>query len=106
MHMWRYVMEYDTKKAKGKGGNIKTERNLWNTQGGKVGPDLSECQSFNSVIEKVLAAGCAIIIGRTRDGGSNVLTVLDGDNRHRTYCSTVDEFDDAMRVLDNMFSEP
>jgi hypothetical protein len=99
-------MEYPSKKPKGKGGNIKTERNLWAVKDVTTAPDLRECVGMAGAIENLLRAGCAIIIGRTRDGGANVLTVLDGDNRHKTYCSNADELDDAFRQIDIMFAEP
>jgi len=45
-------------------------------------------------------------VGRTRDGGAMVLTVLDGDNRHRTYCSSTAELEAALESLEAAFTAP
>jgi len=44
----------------------------------------------------VLGAGCAVMLGVTRDGGAVHVTVYDGDEKHRVYVADSVEWDDAM----------
>jgi hypothetical protein len=60
---------------------------------------------LGNTIDRILDSGSAVIIGRTRDGGAVVLTVLEGDVRHKTYCSNADELDEAMRAFDEYFEK-
>lgn len=68
-------------------------------------PALGDVQGLGLAVDKVLDAGCAILIGHTRDGGALVLTVLDGDQRHRTYCSNSDELEAAVKALSFVYEE-
>jgi len=36
-----------------------------------------------------------VMLGSTRDGGAVVITVFDGEQRHRTYCSNDHELENA-----------
>lgn len=92
---------------KGKGGNIVTTRNPFQSTATQKGsaPSLSEATFLGQAVDKLLDAGCAIIIGRTRDGGAVVLTVLDGDERHRTYCSTEVELDNAIAAISDIYDK-
>jgi len=67
---------------------------------------LGDVSRFGLVLDTVLAEGAAVMVGRTRDGGALVLTVLDGDNRHRTYCSTNAELEAALESLESAFTAP
>ncbi len=50
-------------------------------------------------IDKLLESGFAIIFGCTRDGGAISITLLDGDDRHRTYCASQEELNDAFASM-------
>lgn len=66
-------------------------------------PGLDEVSNFGSALDAVLTAGCAIIIGHTRDGGALVLTILDGSERYRTYCSNDEELTAAVKRMHEMY---
>jgi len=85
------------KRGSGKGGDFNTRKNPF-TDKKSAGsrPDFDNVASLGTALDAVLDAECAIIIGQTRDGGCVVLTILDGDDRHRTYCSNEDELDEAV----------
>ena len=50
---------------------------------------------MGGVIDSVLLAGAAVMLGATRDGGAVIITIFDGENRHRTYCSNERELESA-----------
>jgi hypothetical protein len=50
---------------------------------------------------EVVDAGIGVLIGRTRDGGAVSMTVLDGDERFRSYGSTDEEVDAMFGALRN-----
>jgi len=90
---------------KGKGGNFNTQRNPFQ-QGIKAVPNrpsLAECPRLGLAIDRILASGCALILGATRDGGAVCLTILDGEDRHRTYCSTELELDSAIASIEQLY---
>ena len=60
--------------------------------------------SLGLVIDSLLGRGAALVIGRTRNGDAVSITVLDGDERHRTYCHGQDDLDFAFRQLSEMYS--
>lgn len=92
---------------KGKGGNFKSERNPFKNNQPKKGgaPDVAGGQGLVEAIDAALKAGCAIMFGQSRDGGTLVITILDGDARHRTYCSSEEELDAAIAAMVNMYVE-
>lgn len=96
-----------TKKETGKGGNFDTRVNPFT--GPKAAPrnvaDYTEVPSLGKALQVLIEAGCAIILGGTRDGGAMVVTVLDGETRHRTYCSTSQELSDAFDAIRDMYGE-
>lgn len=90
---------------KGKGGNFKSERNPFKqTQKKKGGaPDVASGIHLATALDAALKAGCAVMMGHSRDGGTLVITVLDGDDRHRTYCSSEEELDAAIQAMLEMY---
>jgi hypothetical protein len=56
-------------------------------------------------LDTVIAAGCAVMLGQTRDQGAIMITILEGDNRHRTYCSNEQELDDAIAAMIETYRE-
>lgn len=96
-----------TKKENGKGGNFDTRTNPFT--GPKATPrnvaHYTEVPSLGKALQVLIEAGCAIILGGTRDGGAMVVTVLDGETRHRTYCSTSEELVDAFDAIYDMYGD-
>jgi len=95
------------KQESGKGGNFDTRPNPF--QGSQNRPktiaDYTEVPNLGKALQVLIQAGCACILGGTRDGGAMVVTILDGDNRHRTYCSTSEELQDAFSRIEDMYGE-
>ena len=94
-----------TKDERGKAGKFDTRANPFTGTRKPMGslPNFTEIPNATSAIQAVISASCAIIVGSTRDGGAVVFTVLDGDQRHRTYCSTEQELQDAVNALIDMY---
>jgi len=90
---------------KGKGGNFETRKNPFTATVVRKGgaPDIASAIGLGRALDAVLKAGCAFMVGRTRDEGALVLTILDGDDRHRTYCSSEEELDEAITALSTMY---
>jgi hypothetical protein len=94
------------KKQRGKGEDWDTRPNPFaSIKIAGVAPSLGDISALGVALDKVLGAGCAILLGRTRDGGALVLTVLDGELRHRTYCSTSTELEQAISSLSYLYEE-
>lgn len=91
---------------RGKGKNFDTRKNPF-TQKRIAGshPHFDEIQSLGTALDAILRQECAIIIGATRDGGAVVLTILDGPDRHRTYCSTPDELEEAITEIIMLYKD-
>jgi hypothetical protein len=84
----------------GKGANFVTRPNPFSKKRAKSStPQLADTAMVAQAIDRVLTSGCAIMLGQTRDGGALVITILEGDNRHRTYCSDEQELDDAVTAM-------
>jgi len=66
-------------------------------------PELAGVGMLGKAVDAVLACGCALMVGHTRDGGALVLTILDGQDRYRTYCSNQDELDAAVSSAYEMY---
>lgn len=93
------------KQQTGKGGLWDTRPNPFAQQKGRTAQGhLGDVSGLGVALDKVLSTGCAIMFGLTRDGGAMVLTVLDGDERHRTYCSNQSELDLAVEALDLVYT--
>lgn len=92
----------------GKGGNIDTRPNPFRkmVRETQTLPNLGGSDNFGNTVDKILGAGCGLIIAGTRDGGAVVLTVLDGDTRHRTYCSSDTELEEALDSLNDYYTAP
>lgn len=92
------------KTSNGKGGQWDVRANPFASNPNRAGaPSLGDVSRFGLACDKVLAQGAAIMVGHTRDGGALVLTVLDGDQRHRTYCSNVGELEAALESIEAAF---
>jgi|ERR1044072_1819130 hypothetical protein len=89
----------------GKGSNFVTRANPF----GKVttlhgAPELASATMAPKAIDTALRAGCAVMFGWTRDQGALCITILDGQDRHRTYCSNETELDDALTSMLEMYA--
>ena len=88
----------------GKGGNFASRPNPFvGTRSPGRAPELATAVPIGAVLDEVLQAGCAIMLGHTRDGGAVVVTVLDGEMRHRSYASSEQELDQMMLALHDAY---
>lgn len=96
-----------TSKGKIINGEFETRRNPFVGRGDKgQAPELADSAHVGRAIDCVLRVGCAVMLGHTRDGGALVITVLDGNDRHRTYCADQRELDMAISALTDVYSTP
>lgn len=109
----RYVEECErstcemAKQQNGKAGQWDVRPNPFaGNANGASKVSLADVSRLGLVLDAVLAEGAAVMVGKTRDGGALVLTVLDGDNRHRTYCATTPELEAALESLEAAFVAP
>lgn len=95
------------RKSTGKGGDFDTRPNPFSNKNGrpKSAANLTEVGTFAKAVQLLIDAGCALIVGKTRDGGAVVLTILDGEERHRTYCSNDAELEDAVNAMIDMYEQ-
>lgn len=88
--------------GKGKGEQWDTRANPFLSKGEQhIAPSFTDATDIARLLDAVCRSGCALMVGHTRDGGAVVFTVLDGDMRHRTYCSNDHELQGA---IDSAFS--
>jgi len=90
----------------GKGGNFDSRPNPFGSSK-SIGraPELTSTVTLGAVLDEVLSHGCAVMLGHTRDGGALVCTVLDGEERHRSYASSEQELDAMMLALHNYYGK-
>lgn len=90
----------------GKGGSWDTRKNPF-LQGGNehIAPSFTDLTDLARLLDCLCRSGCALMAGHTRDGGAVVFTILDGDNRHRTYCSNTHELQAAVDSALAAYSE-
>ena len=95
------------KSINGKGGNIDTRPNPFRNVAThpQTRAEFASYSVLGLVIDKIISAGCGVILAGTRDGGALVITVLDGDTRHRTYCSNDTELEEALDSLNDYYSQ-
>jgi len=92
--------ERASRNGRGRGGSLQTTPNPFTRDrkhdgGGRI----SRSKSASAAIDAALDLGLALIIGRTSDGGAVSLTLLSGEERHRTYCANQDELDEAWEAI-------
>lgn len=61
------------------------------THNGRAALEKAPAQLLRDTIAHVVDSGAAIMFSVTRDGGTIVVTLLDGDTRAKAYCETVDD---------------
>lgn len=93
-----------------------------NGRGGRLKPLLNREQSRSlhalvvstdaalwvEAVGRALDAGAALLLSPTSDGGAFSITVLDGDDRSRSYAGSTEEVDELLRAVRAHFdtSEP
>jgi len=86
--------------VRGRGGSLQTSSNPFSS---KTRPDararIEDAPRASTAIDALLDNGCAIIIGKTQDGGAISITILAGEERHRTYCADQEELNDAFDAI-------
>jgi len=89
--------------TRGRGGSLQTSINPF---AGKARPDararIEDAPRALAAVDALLDSGCAIIIGKTQDGGAVSITILAGQERHRTYCADQEELNDAFDAILSM----
>jgi len=92
--------ERAARNGRGRGGSLQTSANPF-TRDRKYdgGARVGRSENFALAIDGALNSGLAIILGRTRDGGAISITLLAGEERHRTYCASQDELDEACAAI-------
>lgn len=68
-------------------------------------PELASNTFLGQAIDAAMRQGCAVLLGHTRDGGALCITILDGDDRHRTYATNGDELDQAVASMIEMYKD-
>jgi hypothetical protein len=94
------------KQENGKGGSFETRANpfLRLVSSTTMRPEVASAPMLLLAVDRLIGAGCALIIGSTRDGGALCLTILDDQDRHRTYCSNEQELDAAVASILDMYA--
>jgi len=87
--------------AQGKGGAFKVEK----SERGNSAPtgnaaSLDRLGSLGHCIESVIRAGAYISFGRTSDGGSTLIRILDGPDKLSSYCHSDTEVLEAVEALE------
>lgn len=83
----------------GRGGSFKS---LVNRR--EPGPRLNDLlggrqQQLGDAIQAVILGGLGVLIAPTSDGGAISVTLYEGDQRLRSYASTVEEWEEILRAL-------
>lgn len=77
--------------------------------GQKVAPgriSFRECDKLGRVLDSITAAGDALIVARTSDGGAVVLTLLTDNGRDKAYAGTQAELDSRIDWLYGEYCDP
>lgn len=83
-----------------KGGLARTS--FGSERKGHTPATFSDCERLGRILDAIGAAGDAIVISRTSDGGAIALTLLRDSGREKTYPATQADLDYA---LDWLYSE-
>jgi hypothetical protein len=90
----------------GKGESWDTRKNPFASGSvAHIAPSFTDVTDLGRFMDSVCRAGCALMVGHTRDGGAVVFTVLDGELRHRTYCASDHELQGAIDSAYAAYSE-
>lgn len=61
-------------------------------------------QAIRDAVVAVAAAGASILLGRTSDGGAFVVQVYDGNERLKRWPHTVEELEQDLRYISDVFA--
>lgn len=84
---------------KGMGGNFIVEQNPQQQQATGKAPVPSDVPGFVVAMGYALASGAGVLLTHTRDGGALAITVLDGPEKLKTYCSSKEQLSEAALAL-------
>jgi hypothetical protein len=90
--------------GEGKGGSFKRE--TANSRPAQPTGACAEFDRYGSIghcIESVLQSGAFISFSRTRDGGTSLIRVLDGNDKLSSYCHSHGEIMEAMEALEQLY---
>lgn len=84
------------------GGGVSRPKPLGRTR--DVSPKIGEIWSLDAAkvhaaLGAAFASGCAILISPTSDGGALSVTLYAGEQRHRAYCSSSSELQEALDAV-------
>lgn len=89
-----------TKHETGKAGHfVKSKSQYRRVLESGTYPEIANARELWSAINQCIKVGHAVIIGATRDGGALCLTILDGDDRWKTYCANEEEVREAAQRM-------
>lgn len=91
--------ERPSRRSVARRGNVRTDSPFRRQRGGSELGDFAEVPGLSSVLNAVVAGGNGVLIGVTRDGGAISVTLMAGEERHRTYASDQNELDQAFTEL-------
>ena len=81
----------------------RAERNSQRGTGGVIEWASADGDKIISLIDKLVAKGCAVTFGATRDGGAIRFTVFDGEERVDEYCRPTEEIETFLAMLTEMY---
>lgn len=59
---------------------------------------------FKDAVKQVISNGAAVMFATTRDGSSIVVTLMNGNERGKVYCSSLPELEEALQDLVRSFT--
>lgn len=62
-------------------------------------------KDISTLVRAACTSARALILGRTSDGGALSITVLDGAQRYREYCSSAEDFADYVDWFVHAFAD-
>lgn len=74
------------------------------SQGNRSAGELAEVPRFAVVADFVIAAGDALMVSHTSDGGAVVVTILSGDSREKAYAAGQMELNDVFDQVEKAYT--
>lgn len=95
-----------SRKAKPNSGgrDSSTKRGYIGRQRASIAWDEIPQHDIGDLVQSITGAGCAVILGKTSDGGALSITILDGDERYREWPHTTEEFAEVLAWVVGRYS--